>query len=115
MPECAQTKANKPSKDDTAKVKQNTESALAGGDIQIHATNLRSTADGKIVAELNSEQDKEIALQQLNDVRHIASFTASNIQNGRPQLNAMESLRCHMENIYFWIMDRNVVSLSVFF
>ena len=61
MLESAQTKANKLYKDDIAKVKQNIESALVGEDIQIHATNLRSTADGKILVELNSEEDKEIA------------------------------------------------------
>ena len=46
MLEPPKTKANKLSKDDTAKVKQNIESALVGEDIQIYATNLRSTADG---------------------------------------------------------------------
>ena len=61
MLESAQTKANKLYKDDIAKVKQNIE----------------STADGKMVAEFNSEQDKEIALQQLNNIQHITGSTAS--------------------------------------
>ena len=39
-----------------------------------------------MVVELNSEQHKEIALQQLNNIQHITGFTASNIQTKLPRM-----------------------------